>query len=62
MKEKIKQLTDKLNYYGKLYYEEDNPEISDYEYDMLLNQLKELENQHPSLIMPHSPLDRKSSF
>ena len=42
MKAKIKELTDKLNHYAKLYYEDDTPAISDYEYDMMAQELKKL--------------------
>ncbi len=49
-KQKIKTLREKLEYYAKKYYDEDNPEITDYEYDMLMNQLKALEKEFPELI------------
>ena len=42
-KKKIDELVEKLNYHSKKYYVEDNPEISDYEYDMMQNELKKLE-------------------
>lgn len=58
MENKIKQLTDKLNYYAKLYYEDDAPEISDYEYDMLARELKKLESQYPQFVRLDSPLHR----
>ena len=38
----VKELREKLEYYAKLYYDEDNPAISDYEYDMQMNKLKAL--------------------
>ena len=47
MEEKIKELTEKLRYYSKKYYVDDAPEISDYEYDMMLRELSELERQYP---------------
>ena len=49
-KQKVKNLREKLEYYAKKYYDEDNPEITDYEYDMLMNQLKALEKEFPELI------------
>ena len=49
-KQKVKTLREKLEYYAKKYYDEDNPEITDYEYDMLMNQLKALEKEFPELI------------
>ena len=44
--------------YSKLYYVYDSPAISDYEYDKLMQQLKELEALHPELITPDSPTQR----
>ena len=58
MKAKIKELTDKLNHYAKLYYEDDAPAISDYEYDMMAQELKKLEAEYPEFIQPDSPLHR----
>lgn len=39
----------KLNYHAKKYYEEDNPEITDYEYDMMLRELEGIELAYPEL-------------
>lgn len=58
IKQQMRQLVDTLNYHSKLYYEENQTEISDYEYDMLNNQLKQLEEQYPEEILPDSPLHR----
>ncbi|MBR1798219.1 MAG: NAD-dependent DNA ligase LigA [Clostridiales bacterium] len=44
-----------LNYHAERYYNEDAPEISDYEYDMMNNRLKELERSYPSIVSPDSP-------
>lgn len=55
MEKKINELTDRLNYYAKKYYVEDNPEISDYEYDMLLRELKALEEEYPQYRRADSP-------
>lgn len=49
-KQKISELREKLEYYAKKYYDEDNPEISDYEYDMMMNELKALEKEFPELV------------
>ena len=49
-KKEIKELREKLEYYAKMYYEMDSPVISDFEYDMLMMQLKNLEKQYPELI------------
>ena len=49
-KERIKELRATLEYHSKKYYDEDKPEITDYEYDMMMNELKSLEKQFPELI------------
>ncbi len=56
--QKIKQLRERLLYHSHRYYVLDDPEISDYEYDMLMQQLKELEKQFPELVTPDSPTMR----
>ncbi|MCR5272233.1 MAG: NAD-dependent DNA ligase LigA [Lachnospiraceae bacterium] len=48
-------LCDELRYHMNLYYNEDEPEISDYEYDMLMQKLKSAEKEHPEWITPDSP-------
>ena len=53
-KEEVKKLREQLEYYAKKYYDEDNPEISDYEYDMMMNKLKALEKEFPELITKDS--------
>ena len=57
-KVKVQQLREKINYYNYKYHVEDNSEISDYEYDMLLRELKQLEEEHPEIITPDSPTQR----
>lgn len=57
-KKLIDELTEKLNYYSNKYYMDDSPEISDYEYDMLQRQLKELELQYPEYAHADSPTGR----
>ena len=49
------QLRKTLKYHSNLYYNNDNPEISDYEYDMLNNELKAIEAEYPELITADSP-------
>lgn len=49
------ELVKTLNYHAKRYYDEDEPEISDYDYDMMNNRLKEIERTYPSIISPDSP-------
>lgn len=58
IREKAEQLREKLNYHNHKYYVEDNPEITDYEYDMLLRELKELEENNPEIITSDSPTQR----
>lgn len=58
MENRIKELTDRLNYYARRYYVDDAPEISDYEYDMLLRELKALEEQYPQFRRSDSPTQR----
>ena len=50
----IKELREKLEYYAKLYYDDDNPAVSDYEYDMQMNKLKALEKEFPELVSEES--------
>lgn len=55
VKQKIYELTELLNKYRKEYYELDAPTISDYEYDSLLHNLEQLENEYPEYALPNSP-------
>ena len=55
---RIAQLRDQLNYHSRRYYVLDNPEISDSEYDVLMQELKKLEEAHPELITADSPTQR----
>jgi DNA ligase (NAD+) len=57
-RKRIEELRQIINYHSHRYYVEDNPEISDYEYDKLYHELLELENQNPHLITPDSPTQR----
>ena len=54
-KERAEELREKLDYYSKLYYDEDNSPLSDYDYDMMMNELKKIEKEHPELITKDSP-------
>lgn len=51
-------LSKEINYHNDRYYNQDNPEISDYEYDMLLRELEQIEAAYPELITPDSPTQR----
>lgn len=55
---RVKELRAQLTYHSKRYYEEDAPEISDYEYDMMFAELKFLEEQYPELYDAASPTQR----
>src|SRR5256714_4801677 len=55
---RIEALRDKIRHHEYLYYVLDQPEISDLEFDKLVQQLKELEAEHPTLITPDSPTQR----
>ena len=58
VKQKINRLRELLNYHNHRYYVLDSPEISDAEYDKLMRELKQLEDEHPELITPDSPTQR----
>ncbi len=53
-KKRIQELREKTEYYAKKYYDDDNPEISDFEYDMLMLELRNLEKEFPDLIDENS--------
>ena len=53
-KEEIVALRKQLEIWSNKYYDEDSPEVSDYEYDMTMNKLKELEKEFPDLITKDS--------
>lgn len=57
-KTEIARLRKEINYHNYRYYVLNDPVISDYEYDMLLKKLEELERQFPDLITPDSPTQR----
>ena len=46
-KKRIEELRKQLEYHAKRYYDEDKPEISDFEYDMLMVELRNLEKEFP---------------
>ena len=58
IKEEISKLVSLLNKYSYDYYVEDNPQISDTEYDTLYKQLEKLEEKHPEFILENSPTQR----
>ncbi len=56
--QEISQLIEQINHHNHLYYVESNPEISDYEFDMLLRKLQDLEAAFPQFASPNSPTKR----
>lgn len=56
----ITDLREKIRYHDRLYYSESQPELSDLEYDRLVEELQQLETDNPSLITPDSPTQRVS--
>ncbi|MEQ1765097.1 MAG: NAD-dependent DNA ligase LigA, partial [Pyrinomonadaceae bacterium] len=57
-KPEIDKLRKDIERHNELYYQKAEPEISDYEFDMLLERLRALENENPELITPDSPTQR----
>ena len=53
-KKRIEELREKTEYYAKKYYDEDKPEISDFEYDMLMVELRNLEKEYPEFVSKDS--------
>jgi DNA ligase (NAD+) len=58
VEDRIEKLRNKIEYHNFKYYIEDNPEISDLEFDRLLKELQALEAEHPDLVMPDSLTQR----
>lgn len=58
IKEEVKALRQKIEYHSNRYYNMDAPEITDYEYDMLMQRLKQIEKEHPELIDASSPTQK----
>lgn len=61
IEQRISQLRDELNNHNHAYYVNNNPTVSDYEYDMLMKELEKLEAEHPELDDPFSPTHRVGS-
>ncbi|MBQ7492011.1 MAG: NAD-dependent DNA ligase LigA [Clostridia bacterium] len=58
IKKEMQQLTEQLLYHARRYYNDDAPEISDFEYDAMQRRLRELEVQYPQFARPDSPTQR----
>ena len=56
--QRVAELRRELNYHNYRYYVLDDPVISDYDYDRLLQELRQLEEEHPELVTPDSPTHR----
>ena len=56
--QKIRKLREEIKYHEKKYYVDNDPQIADYEFDLLVKSLKELEKQFPELITSDSPTQR----
>lgn len=54
-KERMKELYDRITYHNKRYYDQDDPEISDYEYDKLSVELRNMELQYPEWVQVGTP-------
>lgn len=57
-KERIEELIKQIEYHSNRYYNMDEPEISDYEYDSLMQELKQLEKENPELVSKNSPTQK----
>src|SRR6266478_3998100 len=58
IQKKIEALREKIRHHEYRYYVLDDPEISDADFDKLMNELKQLEAEHPELVTPDSPTQR----
>ena len=56
--ERIAALREQIAYHSDKYYNEDDPEITDHEFDMLMRELKQLEKENPSLVTADSPTQK----
>ena len=57
-KKEIERLSNEINHHNYLYYVQSEPEISDYDFDMMLSKLQELEEKFPEFAYPNSPTKR----
>ena len=57
-KVRAEELRKQIEYHSNRYYNMDDPEITDYEYDMMMQELKKLEKEHPELATPDSPTQK----
>jgi len=60
-RDRAEELRQQINYHNYRYYVLNSPVVSDYEYDLLMRELQELEAEHPGLLTPDSPTQRVGS-
>ena len=58
IRQEIDSLRELIKYHNDRYYNQDDPEISDYEYDMLSVKLRKLEEEHPEYNSESSPIQK----
>ena len=58
LQKKIESLREKIRHHEYLYYVQDKPQLTDADFDKLMNELKRLEAEHPELVTPDSPTQR----
>jgi len=58
IRQRVEELRRQINYHDYRYYVLDDPVITDYEYDQLMQELKRLEEEHPELVTDDSPTQR----
>ncbi len=56
--ERYKELSETIRQHMEYYYDQDDPKITDHEYDELLRELKAMEKEHPEWVTPDSPTQR----
>ncbi|HDP96732.1 MAG TPA: NAD-dependent DNA ligase LigA, partial [Euryarchaeota archaeon] len=57
---RMRELIDAIAYHDHKYYVEDSPEISDFEYDQMMEELTRIESENPDIVQPDSPTQRVS--
>ena len=57
-KQRAEELRAQIEYHNRLYYDQDAPELEDFQYDALTRELRELEAAYPELAVPDSPTQR----
>jgi len=57
---RMRELVETISYHDQRYYVDDDPEIPDFEYDMLVKELERIESEHPDMMLPESPTQRVS--